>query len=607
MTMRLFPIYLFAFTLFLTGACTKDTTEIIELAPSGPTLTGETVVASFSGRITASDGNGIAGVSVAAGPRATVTDAEGRYVLSNTNVLADQAYLTFRADGYVLGSRTVLVTPGGTYADVDAELLSLRSAANLDATAGGTVRALNSQASVVFPTGAMAATGPVTVAVHHLDPGSERFAAQMPGDLRSVDSEGRISAITTFGIVSTVIRDQGGQKIDLSAGKTATITIPVSATNNMATPSTIPLWYFDESRATWVEEGSATLSGGVYVGQVSHFTFWAVALRGSAIKLCGQLFQEEPNGTQTPAAQQRVFARTEGLRQSVAGTDAQGRFCGIVPADAAVTIFTSTACDGLIELASVPPSTSDVQLGRIVYTAGRGTLIQASGRLVCSAGPVDWRSAYLTIGGSVDSVTVEAPIGRDGRFQIGRSFCYPDGTSPPDSVDLALQYYNPLTAQTEATYIRLASEEVDLGEIAVCPSTPPAPPTGTGSSSFAIVINGDTTAVGDSLNIRATDRGLNIYGITSTGEATIFEGLVREAGFPQVGTFIMGGNAIFYPPNSPDFRYSLNGVPLVVTEYLAAESNTPGKITARVNAFETTGPDGQPQRISLFFSGPVLQ
>jgi hypothetical protein len=39
-------------------------------------------------------------------------------------------------------------------------------------------------------------------------------------------------------------------------------------------PATIPLWYFDEDKGVWQEEGSATKQGNKYIGTVSHFTDW---------------------------------------------------------------------------------------------------------------------------------------------------------------------------------------------------------------------------------------------------------------------------------------------------------------------------------------------
>ena len=36
----------------------------------------------------------------------------------------------------------------------------------------------------------------------------------------------------------------------------------------------MPLWYFDEQKGMWVEEGVATKQGNQYVGTVNHFTDW---------------------------------------------------------------------------------------------------------------------------------------------------------------------------------------------------------------------------------------------------------------------------------------------------------------------------------------------
>src|SRR5690606_555839 len=48
-------------------------------------------------------------------------------------------------------------------------------------------------------------------------------------------------------------------------------------------PATIPLWYFDETKGMWIEEGSATLQGNTYTGTVTHFSFWNWDIPFSAI------------------------------------------------------------------------------------------------------------------------------------------------------------------------------------------------------------------------------------------------------------------------------------------------------------------------------------
>jgi hypothetical protein len=59
--------------------------------------------------------------------------------------------------------------------------------------------------------------------------------------------------------------------------------VPTSLVANA--PTSIPLWYYDEAKEMWVEEGSATLQGDTYIGNVAHFSFWNCDSPAAAIFL----------------------------------------------------------------------------------------------------------------------------------------------------------------------------------------------------------------------------------------------------------------------------------------------------------------------------------
>ena len=115
----------------------KDTVELIEVDDLGSALSGELVTASFSGRITSTDGAGLPGIIVTAGASNATTDADGAYALPNATVTEDHAYLTVRGQGFVDGSRTLLVRDGSSY-EVDVELLSLADAVEVDGSGAAT-------------------------------------------------------------------------------------------------------------------------------------------------------------------------------------------------------------------------------------------------------------------------------------------------------------------------------------------------------------------------------------------------------------------------------------------------------------------------------------
>jgi len=112
-------------------------------------------------------------------------------------------------------------------------------------------------------------TGPVQVALTTVD-----LAAPdgMPGDYSARDSSGSPFVMESAGAGTVEITGAGG-RYNLAPGASAQITIPVNPAQLGGTPPpTIPLLSYDEQQGLWVQEGTATLAGGSYVGKVSHFS-----------------------------------------------------------------------------------------------------------------------------------------------------------------------------------------------------------------------------------------------------------------------------------------------------------------------------------------------
>lgn len=278
--------------------------------------------------VAAGTGQPLANVAVSAGGRSTTTDVAGRYALANVPA-ANPAVVKFDLAGYIRGVSTVALPAAGN-AIANPRLTAVATAQQFNAVNGAVVSVPNSSAQVRLPanglvnqaTGA-AATGTVTAEVTPIDPATD--PAAMPGNFQASGAAAPIS-IESFGALSVVLRDGAGSTLDLAGGQTATVRIPV-ATRSAAAPSSIPLFYFNETTGLWVEEGTATLQGVApdqyYEGTVRHFTVWnadrpteTVFIGGCAVTETGQ-----------PAAGATV--ETNGINYSGTAsvqTNAQGNF-----------------------------------------------------------------------------------------------------------------------------------------------------------------------------------------------------------------------------------------------------------------------------------------
>lgn len=130
--------------------------------------------------------------------------------------------------------------------------------------------------SLVDPRTNLPPSGSVRIALSSVNLSN---GTEMPGDYTVEDrNTGSIFAMESFGAASVEI-GTATQRFNLKPGATATVTIPVDATqlSGGATPSsTIPLLYYDEGRGVWNPEGKLTLTGTgtsqAYRAKVKHFS-----------------------------------------------------------------------------------------------------------------------------------------------------------------------------------------------------------------------------------------------------------------------------------------------------------------------------------------------
>ncbi|WP_338867827.1 hypothetical protein [Myxococcus stipitatus] len=95
---------------------------------------------------------------------------------------------------------------------------------------------------------------------------------QLVGDMSAIDSSGQTVTLLSVGALSVEFRDANGALYNLAAGRTASISLRADPGSTYS--GSVPLWWYDQVRGVWVEEGAGTVTDGVATGQVSHFTVW---------------------------------------------------------------------------------------------------------------------------------------------------------------------------------------------------------------------------------------------------------------------------------------------------------------------------------------------
>ncbi len=456
-------VVVYLLLLLTLAACEKD--ETITFTSETSLNPGQLLPVQISvyGHLTDNQGDIVANALVTVGNRSTRTDQEGLWRIDDATVGSGMGYLTFASPDHIFGSRTIYARQGQTY-KVDVQLLSLDQQFAVNAATGGTVQIPGSEATVTFPAAAFAKTngasvsGEVTVVAHYLDPSLPATFEQMPGDLRGREAgdNGEFTLLTSYGMMAVELFDASGTKVQLDSGKLATLRMPIPAKARTSAPGTIPLWYFDDARGYWIEEGSATRQGNVYVGQVSHFSFWNADIPNTFVQLCGSISFERVILSKNSTFPFEITLTNPRWGIRTGFVDSTGVFCGFVPIGETFILEVTGDCDRPIYTQQIGPFTKDTRLEPITIKPGEGSGILISGLAVCDGEIIRDGAAYLRQRNQITS----AKIGPDGRFTVNLLSCY------TDSVSLTLFDY--ASGERSAPRNYAPSSFIDAQEIEVC-------------------------------------------------------------------------------------------------------------------------------------------
>ena len=274
--------------------------------------------AKIEGHVTDRDtGAGLIDVQVNIGGCVTTTDSQGDYTLMNIAV-NDKAVVTFSAEGYYKNSTIIQITdlsPNYTAVEIDKYM----SQWTYDS------QTLVSGAHVVIPAGVYINhdgspyIGQVTAGLSYRNSVEKGSEIVFPGEYKGEDNYGNIVPFISYGFTVIDLTDESGNTLSVSDD----ITLIFEATG--ATAESIPLWFYDYEKGTWIEEGYATRQpDGTYEGTVSHSGTWSL---NQPIEDASGIYTDRilyPDGT--PVKNLRVHAIGDNWISTDLSTDENGVF-----------------------------------------------------------------------------------------------------------------------------------------------------------------------------------------------------------------------------------------------------------------------------------------
>ena len=427
-----------------------------------PSIRGSSsfITAGVAGRVFDEAGLPLSNVQVQVEASNTTTDVNGSFTISDLQLNKEREVVVLNKSGYFKGIRTFTPT-GNSMNHIEVKLIPKNVAGSFTASAGGVVN-INSGGSISFPANSLvnATTnspydGTATVSAFFLDPTVSDFQKQLPGDLRGIDANDKIVGLQSLGMMVTEINGASGEKLQLATGTLATITLPIPAALNQQASATIPLWYLDENKGLWKQEGVANKSGTNYVGTVSHFTWWNCDYPYPMVQFTATI-QDKQNH---PLSGAHVELRaSNGYTYGIADDD--GKVAGKMPANESLTMYIKGRCT--LDSVKFSPISSDHDFGILQSNATNGNIgVSISGHLLnCSGNAVT--NGYVSI--SVDGNTYRTNSS-NGNFSFSLQRC----NNSPTSAQV-VGYDVAVTKQSDPQNITVTSGNINVGNITACNS-----------------------------------------------------------------------------------------------------------------------------------------
>ena len=426
---------------------------------------GQTANHNFMGQVVDLQNNPVSGALIMIGNSSTNTDNNGIFIIRNAQVFEKFAYIKAEKAGFIHGSRSVVPSLGVNHVKI--MLLPQTVTHTVLSGINETVSLSNGAAVELFGEysnlDGSDYSGNVQVTLHFLNPTDETMTQQMPGMLLAQNYLNEARLLETLGMLAVVLRSDTGEKLNLSEGSEAIISVPLDPETLSGAPNEIPLWYFDEDNGYWIEEGSATLQGNSYIGTVSHFSFWNCDIPTEYVNICINV----SDANNTPLSNILVSIESEFNGTGYGLTNETGDVCGIIPANQVLNL--SYFFNGICNNEEIPntsqtfgPFSQDVNLNVVLDAP------EVEEYLETITGVFNKCDGSTVVNGYVEGVIEGGSsfynIVTDGVFEINVLSCNENSNLSITGFD-----YDSLETTGEINYT-LTSPDTDLGNLYACDS-----------------------------------------------------------------------------------------------------------------------------------------
>ena len=462
-------ILLLFLALFFTNSCRNEATlndDKETVVPEFKYNYGNEISRNFFGQVLDRSGNPVSGATISIGTSTVQTTSKGFFMLKNVSVKENFAHIKASKAGFANAARVVLPTTGDNRINIMMVPATVTSTINSGATS--TV-SLPDGSSVKFDgsfknENGSVYSGAVKVALFNLKTSDTYFNETMPGNLLAADSQGNAKLLESYGMMHVQLTGDAGQNLQIADGHTAEITSPIDVAQLSTSPSSIPLWSFDETLGVWREEGSANKVGNKYVGTVKHFSWWNcdIPQNMASLKLT------VTNSTNQVLAGLRVGLKTASMNyEMTAVTNANGVASGSIIANQNLQMKIYDDCNNVLYSGNIGPFaagsvnnlTQSINATIQTHTI-TGTLLDCAGNNVTNG-----LAQLIAPNGNYYFNNVILPVA-NGQFSFNAIVC---------STNQQFQFigYDYNSAQSSGNIAFIASTpNVNLGFITTCTAAP---------------------------------------------------------------------------------------------------------------------------------------
>ncbi|MFV0565546.1 MAG: carboxypeptidase-like regulatory domain-containing protein [Flavobacteriaceae bacterium] len=413
------------------------------------------------GEVVDSNGVPVEGASITFGDSNATTDENGVFIIKSASAYEHFAFLKATKTGYLQGLRSFVPTNGVNKVSIQlleasvVQTISSGAAATVTLSNGGSI---DFAGSFINEDGSEY-TGNVDVIAHYLDAAEEQINTAMPGMLYAATEDNEERYLETYGMMVVELRGNSGQKLNINPQTPSVLKFNLAAGIVGDSPSTIPMWYFDEDKGYWVEDGEGTLSGNQYVAEVTHFSWWNCDAPFPVVNLCLTLVDTNGN----PLANTRVRLSSPNTNYPRDGvSDNNGQICGKVPYGYAMDLEVIDKCNATFFTTTIGPFTNNTDFGNLEVATIASNTIEVKGVFnQCNGNPVE--NGYVKI--EYDGFNYYASLNANGRFSTTMIKC---STSSNYFTAQGFDYGNTQTTGEINYSLSTASATTNLGTLSAC-------------------------------------------------------------------------------------------------------------------------------------------